>query len=236
MNAVSHKICLISRQDKENLRSKVIVSPITPTITSRLANHFRSLERGERIRLYKLLSRDPDLRAAAGIFFEAAGQGCLQDGVTLKLLPMVQLSPSQPKTNPQWYTSHVALPNKTLEATRQQVLIQRKLLDIPPGLPVEEYTGNGPSSIIRDVLYVPGLTNQAVLDSFILMNDLLYIFQFSIGEKRDIKLGLFNFIRDLGFLSMDKCRFVFIHPPNHTLVCPQPPKLEMHPCSAVLEL
>jgi hypothetical protein len=53
MDAVSHKICLISRRDKEDLNSDDIVSPITPYINSRLTSHFRSLERDEQIRLYK---------------------------------------------------------------------------------------------------------------------------------------------------------------------------------------
>jgi hypothetical protein len=225
MNAVSHKICLISRQDTENMYSDAIVSPITKAISSRLAKRFQSLGPDETIRLYKRFYKVPDSRATAGMFFEAAGQRRLQDGVTLELLPMLQLTGSQ--LNPQWYSSHITLGNKTLEATRKQALQRRQLLDIPPGLPVEEYTGNGPSSMIRDVIYVPGLTNQVALDSFIFMNDFLYIFQFSVGEKHDIKLELFNFIRDLGFPSMDKCRFVFVHPPNHTLVCPQPQKLEL---------
>jgi hypothetical protein len=54
MDAVSHKICLISRRDKEDLYSGAIVSPVTPYIASRLANRLRSLlELGELIRLYK---------------------------------------------------------------------------------------------------------------------------------------------------------------------------------------
>src|SRR5271154_7131868 len=87
MNAVSDKICLISRQDKEDVYSEPIVSPITSFIKSRLANRFRKLERAEQIRLYKYLSMAPGTRGAAGVFFEAAGQGCLQDGITLELLP-----------------------------------------------------------------------------------------------------------------------------------------------------
>ena len=239
MNAVSHKLCLISRQDGENAYSGPIVSPITSSIKSRLANRFRTLERGEQIRLYKYLSKVPGSRAMAGIFFEAAAQGCFQDGVALELLPMVRLPYSQGKNNPRWYSSHVFLHNATLEAARQQALQEQQSLIIPRDLPIVEYTDDGPSSITSDVIYVPELTNQAALVSFILKKDLLYIFQFSVGKDHDIKPGLIDFIRKCpGPPSMDMCRFVFVHPPNHTLVCPQPRKLEMqelHPCSAVLD-
>ncbi|KAF8627245.1 hypothetical protein AX15_004464 [Amanita polypyramis BW_CC] len=240
MDAVSHMICLISRKDREDVYSRAIVSPITSSIMSRLANRFRTLGRGEQIRLYKYLSKVPESRATAGIFFEAAAQGCFQDGITLELLPMVRLPSSQPKNNPRWYSSHVFLHNATLEAARQQALQERQSLNIPRDLPIEEYTDDGLSSIMPDVIYVPELTNQVALDSFILTKDLLYIFHFSIGKDHDIKPGLIDFIRKCpGPLSMDKCRFVFIHPPNHTLICPQPRKSEMwelHPWSAVLDL
>jgi len=239
MDEVSHKICLISRQDRENVYSSPVVSPITSLIKSRLASRFRKLERGEQIRLYKYLSKVPDLRATAGIFFEAAAQGCLQDGVTLELLPMVRLPPSQRKGKPQWYSSHISLPNATLEAARQEALKNRQPFNIPKNLPVVEYTDDGPSSIESNTIYLPEWTNQVALNSFILMNDLLYIFQFSVDSVHDIKPGLIDFIRKCyGSPSMDKCRFVFIHPPNHTLICPQPRKLEMqelHPCSAALD-
>ncbi len=240
MDAGLHKICLISRQNRENVYSRPIVSPITSFIKSRLANRFRTLERGEQIHLYKYLFKVPGSRATAGIFFKAAAQGCSQDGVTLELLPMVRLPSSRRRKNyPRWHSSHIFLHNATLEAARQQALRERQSLNIPQHLPIVEYTDNGPSSIVSNVIYVAESTNQVALDSFILINDLLYIFQFSIGNVHDIKTGLIDFIHKCpGPLSIDNCRFVFIHPPNHTLVCPRPRKLEMqglHPCSAVLD-
>ena len=153
---------------------------------------------------------------------------------------MVRLPPSRRKGHPRWYSSHANLLNEKLEAPRQQALEKPEILNIPQSLHVEEYTDNGTSPILSNVIYVPELTNQEALDCFILMNDLLYIFQFSIGRKHDIKLGLFKFIRKhQKFPFMNKCRFMFIHPPNHTLVCPQQRKLGMqslHPCYAALEL
>ena len=96
MDAISHKICLISRKDKENVFSGLSpISPITSSIKSRLANHFRTLERQEQIRLYQHFSKVPDSRAMAGIFFEAAARRHIQDGVELELVPMVRLALEQ---------------------------------------------------------------------------------------------------------------------------------------------
>jgi hypothetical protein len=38
-------------------------------------------------------------------------------------------------------------------------------------------------------------TNQVALDSFIVMNNLLYIFQSTIDEEHKIKTGLIDFVR-----------------------------------------
>jgi hypothetical protein len=239
MDATSHKLCLIHRLVREDVYSRPMVSPITSSVQSRLANRFRTLERKEQIRLYKLFSKVLDSRATAGIFFEAAGQRRIQDGATLEFVPMVRLTSSRSGTNPRWYSSHILLRNASLEASRQQALQGRQFLLIPQCSPIE-YTDDGPSSITPNVIYVPELTNQVALDSFIVVSGLLFMLQFTIGEEYDIKPGLVDFIGKCpGLPSMENWRFIFIHPPNHTLVCPQPWRLEMrklHPFSAVLTL
>ena len=40
---------------------------------------------------------------------------------------------------------------------------------------------------------VPELPNQEALDSFIVMNGIRYVFQFTIAKEHDIKPGLFDF-------------------------------------------
>ena len=239
MGEISHKICLISRNNRDNMFSLSVMSPITSSITTRLANHFRTLARQEQIRLYKHFSKDPELRGMAGIFFEAAAQRHIQDGVELELVPMDRLPSSRHGTDPQWYSSHVRLGSPTLEASRQGALQPKQVLRIPQCLPVE-YPDDWPSSIEPDVIYVPELSNRVALDSFIVMNDHLYMLQFSIAANHGINPGLVDFIGKCpGLPSIDHWHFIFIHPPNHTSVCPQPRKLELqnsHPYSAVLAL
>jgi hypothetical protein len=50
-----------------------------------------------------------------------------------------------------------------------------------------EYGDDGPLSIESDVFYLPQITNQVAFDAFILLNGILYLFQFTIAESHDIK-------------------------------------------------
>lgn len=173
MDAVSHNICLTSRKDRKNVYSKAIASVITSSIKSRL---FRTLERGEQIRLYKYLSRVPDSRATAGIFFEAAAQGYFQGGVTLELLPMVRL-PLKVKPILGGIQVLFLFIIQHWKQLVKKALQERQSINIPLHLTIEEYRDDGPSSIKSNVFYVPELTNQVALDSFILMDGLLHSFQ-----------------------------------------------------------
>jgi len=53
MDDLSHKICLISRENRDDVTSLLIVKPITPNMHSKLVCQFRKLERQEQVRLYK---------------------------------------------------------------------------------------------------------------------------------------------------------------------------------------
>ena len=197
------------------------VAPIILTMQSRLANRFRTLERQEQIRLYNHFSRVRGSRGTAAIFFEAAGQRRIQDGVALEIVPMVRLPSSRRGTNPRWYSSHVHLLNEQLEASRQEAL-QRKQSVCIPMFPSIEYR-DGPLTIKSGFVYVPDLTNQVALDSFVAIDGLLYLFQFTIGGEHGVKAGLIDFLSKCsGVPHKAQWRFIFILPPNLTLVCPQP--------------
>ena len=234
MDGISHKLCVIRRVE-DGIRS-YDVAPITLTMQSRLASRFRTLERQEQICLYKRFSKVPDSRSMAGIFFEAAGQQHIQDGVTLEIVPMVRLPSNKGATNPRWYSSHAHIVNASLEASRQDALQKKQLVHIPQS-PFMEYR-DGPLTIKSDYIYVPEFTNQVALDSFIAIDGLLYVFQFTIGKEHCINTGLIDFLgKCSGVPHEDKWRFIFILPPNQTLVCLQLRNmLGLHPFSAVIEM
>ena len=228
LDAISHKICLISREDRKDVASEPVVTPITSFIQTRLATQIRKLERQDQICLYKRFAKVPDLRGLAGILFEAAAQRSLADGMRLELIPMVRLPQSQTNPQPGWYLSHSLLRNDTLEVSRQKAFKEPVPIHVMPSQ-VLEYMDDGPKSIESGVFYVPELTNQVALDSFILLNGDLHVFQFTVGKTHDIKPGLVDFTKKthLNLPSMDRWRFVFIIPHNLTLICPRPRSLEL---------
>jgi hypothetical protein len=228
MDGLSHKICLISRMDREDVYSAPVVAPITHYIQSRLANQLRSLHADEQVRLYRLFARVPQSRKVAGLFYEPRGQVCLQEGMTLELVPMVtfatdqrreRLASGRLKPQPLWYSSHKPLPTK-LEVLRQQALQSKLSVKIAPSR-THEYTDTGLGSIVPNVFYVPEKENEKALDSFILLDGILYILQFTIALNHGIKSGLIKLGEVPGIPPMDSWRFVFIIPPNQILTTPQ---------------
>lgn len=244
MDAISHKLCLLRRLDKNDVHSKSDVTPMTHSIQSRLANQYRNLERAERVHLYKMFGKVRDSRLLAGVFFEAIAQEHFQEGGTkLTLIPMVRLKKSERsggKKRPpqlQWYSSHITLRNTSLEIFRQEALTQQFTVEIKPSETIE-YTEDSIPSIKSNIFYVPELNNQKAFDSFIMLDGFLYIFQFTIASTHDINHGLIDFAINHGFPPIDKWRFVFVIPHNLTMTSPQPsrpfPK-ELHPFSATFD-
>ena len=158
MDQVSHKICLLSRGQRDNVHSPAIVAPITPAIQSRLSTRFRNLHQNEQICLYKYFERVSESRKVAGIFYEVIVQSYHQDGRILKLIPMVMLEEakrkrSEDKLQHQWYSSHIIIHNPALEARRLMVSNGFDI-NIHPNH-ILEYSDNGLQSIESNVFYVP---------------------------------------------------------------------------------
>jgi hypothetical protein len=229
MDSISRRICLIRREKVDEVDSGVTVSPITPSIQSRLAARFRGFARADQIRLYRFFLCVPGTRQSAGFLFEAIAQQILQGGHALQLIPMVHLAEKKKKSKslPRWHSSHIALQNTSLETLRRNALRQKLSINVQPSHTVE-YPRTGPSSISSNVFYVPEIDNEAALDSFILLGKHLYIFQFTIAANRDIKPRLMDFFEECrGVPPCEAWRFVFVIPPNQVLICPQPRNPEM---------
>jgi hypothetical protein len=92
IDALSHKITLLSRKSLDDVHSQAVVIPITSLIQSRLSNQLRNLAHEEQLGLYEYFAKVPEGRKMAGVFFEALAQRVLQDGITLELVPMVKLN------------------------------------------------------------------------------------------------------------------------------------------------
>jgi hypothetical protein len=224
-NAMSHKIWLLSRKQQEDVGSRATVIPITPSIQSRLANRFRTLQWDEQICLYEHFARVPESRKMAGSFYEGIAQRRLQEGIDIDLVPMVKLDTSSEKM-PQWHSSHMFLSNTPLEASRQRALGQQLKLRIYPTQTIE-FTSN-PLPIVPGIFYVPEAPNHPAYGSFLLLDNHFIIFQFTIGFKHGIKPKLIHFLEKCaGIPPMEKWIFVFVIPPGLTLKCPQPRDLKL---------
>jgi len=158
----------------------------------------------------QMFSRVPESRPVAGILFEARAQSQLLNGGTLNLMRMVKRTGSSPsgQRQPQWHSSHNLLCNATLDTLRE----------MEPEIPLtihpndwREYSDNGLSSIEPNVMYIPQLSNQKAFDSFILVDGILHLFQFTIASNHAINHGLIGVGEKYGFpQDMTRWHFTFV--------------------------
>lgn len=239
---ISYKLGLISRMDRDNVWSAHAIAPITESIKSRLARQLRIVSRNQQIDLYDLFSKSPQTRRMCGTLFEAIGLCVVPEGLSITLLPMVRL-PRKPnaKTRPRWYTSHVSLTNKNLEAARKQALRRSQTIQFP-ATTTQEFKSDDVLSLRERVFYVPVSENQEALDAFLLLNGILYILQFIFGQNHSIKPGFVEFLQKCQHVPpLEEWKFVFLIPPGLTLLCPEPKSqllslCNLNPYSAELDL
>ncbi|KAF8523115.1 hypothetical protein BU17DRAFT_86251 [Hysterangium stoloniferum] len=220
MNETSHSLCLLSREGDRF--HKPVLAPVSLYVKTRLANQFRKEELKEKIRLYRHFGKVPQSRSVAGVFFEAAVQSHLTTEISLTLHPMVKRECNGPKL-PQWYSSHIPLSNPELEQLRVQAVEED--LSVTPTQTIE-YLESELDTILSDVFYVPQRSNQVAIDSFILSNGKLYLFQFTIAKNHPIQSGIINYAAKHGFPKQEDWCFVFIIPPALTLTVPQQPAVK----------
>jgi hypothetical protein len=231
MDSVSHKVCLIRRFYSTPLEfsDDVKISPITPYVGSRIAFQLKNAERHELIRLYKKFIRLPSTRKMSGDIFEAYCQQLFCEHISITFVPMVRIGgskASKKKNQPQWHTINIQLTPQPLEKKRRTALRKKTPLVIRPNTFVE-YTSPKLSkklTIKPDVYYSPASPNQVGFDSFIVHNYILYLFQFRVKPKHDIKDFFHFFSGCTGLPSRQHWRFIFVRPSDirSTLTCPFP--------------
>ena len=239
---VSNKLGLISRTELDIVWSAHTIAPITEFIKSRLARRLRIVSRNQQIDLYNLFSKSSQTRKICGTLFEAIGLCMVPEGLDITLLPMVRL-PQNPnaKFHPRWYTSHASLTNETLEDQRQQALRRSEAIRFPPAT-TQEFKADEILSLREGVFFVPVSESQEALDAFLLIHGSLYILQFTVGQKHDIKPGFVKFLQKCQNIPpLEEWKFVFLIPPGTMLRCPEPkselPGLrKLNPYSAELDL
>jgi hypothetical protein len=228
MDNLSHKICIVRRTQEDDVGSLPVVDIITPTIQSRLAMKFRDLQQDEQIHLYHKFkfASEPDCRGLVDVFYEAFAQRKLQNGSIIPLFPMVKLEETQQGPQPQYYSSHIELINPNLEGFCQEALEKVYDIEIKP-VQHEMFTDEGPLHIQEGIFYLPAATNHEASNSFILLNNILYIFQFNVGIKISLIPFFEKYKEQREVPPISSWRFIFIIDSNQTLICPQPQHLKL---------
>jgi hypothetical protein len=146
----------------------------------------------------------------------------LQKEVALDLVPMTR-QPASGRNKAKWIiapkvtatAASSSIASNVRDAANTPILIKFT----PEG--TEVYTGSRPANILPNIFYLPKSVNQPAFDSFILADEVLYIFQFSVASKHDINPSVMDFSSH-ATLKEALWRFIFVVPPDGTLEYPEP--------------
>ena len=226
MDLVSHKLCLISREKLHNVRSSFHITPITTHMQSRLAIRMRNQDIQRLVEMYQDFDRHPFSKGLSGHLFENIGHLYFQKQIIIEYASMTRLSSNGQKNHPQWHSSHPIHneEDSELKKLRQDAWDSRTVLDVTP-TDIQEYGDQEFRELDPkpNIYYIPKMKNEEALDSFIWYDNYLYIFQFTVSKKHDIKPGFISrFTACNKFPQSDKWRFVFIIPDSddQILKCP----------------
>jgi hypothetical protein len=230
LDDVSHKIILLSRSSIDMDSVPVDIQLISPFVASRVARRMRALKRHELVSLFNLYSALPTTRKMSGDVFEAYCHTIFSTRIEFDFVPMVRIG-GQPMVRerkmPQWFSSHTDFSESQapLEVLRASALARGASLNMYPSRFVEIARG---LHIEADVYYLPIKTIQAGIDSFILHDQTLYLFQMTISDTHGISDELWPFFVSLiGLPPKSNWRFIFVKPPGKILACPVPRSAEL---------
>ena len=223
MDAVSHKLCLVKREEINNIASKFLISPITKYIQSRLANCIRIYNIHQQVELFRLFFSYPSSRALAGTMFENICHMRFQKHISIWFVSMVRLDK---KRNLKWHSSHCAIEPPVLQANelekqRQVAFRGWGTLDVCPSIFEYDHLA---FALEQGVYYIPKKPNEVAFDSFIFHDSYLYIFQFTVSKEHGINDKLISrFEECTNVPPHDKWRFIFVIPDDvKALECPYP--------------
>jgi len=207
---LSHSIILVKQKNVDNL-CKFTIGPISLSVRQLLKKELMKVEQKERLQAYRLTTRVKNSRFLAGLFFESLAQLQLQEMVSLNLVPM-ELRASE-RGNDKWESQTIRSTSTANPSFRTEFQPTDTV-----GYDQSELSG-----LQADVFYVPISSHQVGFDSFVLVGQYLYLFQFSIATSYDIEEGTLTFLSQpaLETLREAEWRFVFVVPPGSGIVCLQ---------------
>ena len=222
LDGVSRKIFMLrhSSIDIDLLSVSVYIQPISPFIASEFAHRMQALKRYELVDLFNHYNLIPYTRKMSCNVFEAYCHIIFSTRIKFDYVPMVRIG-GQPivreKRVPQRLLSHT-------ELSRSPEVLRVASLDMPVNpYRAVDYDSNEIAkglNIKADVYYIPIKTIHAGIDSFILHDKILYLFQMTVSDT-DISDELWPFLASLkGLPHEHNWRFIFIKSPGKILACP----------------
>lgn len=166
-------------------------------------------ERVEQLRTYLRYERVQDSSIVKGLIFESLMQFQLQEEAQLDLLPMIKV-PGQRGGNAKWISQRASDASSSGPSPPIH-------LSFKPDH-TAEYEGPYPRDIDQGIFYVPSNSAQVALDSFILIEEVLYMFQMTIAPSHPINKGD-NGVPFTSNAPEADWYFVFIVPSRSSIVC-----------------
>ncbi|CAG8639975.1 12296_t:CDS:2, partial [Acaulospora colombiana] len=207
MGEASSMLFLARRAERDNMRSRII-QPITPGIAYRLRAKLWNAKHKQLCDMLLRFSRTPG--GIFGLLFEAHFQRVFSRNIQLEAMPMIRTADKRSRWHARFsdYSGHPEL-QKALKSAPDT---QKLSLTIKPSRLIE-YDSTGPLEHRELVYYVPWSNNQVAIDSFIVHDGDLYLFQFAGGSSHDINQGLEKFLLRLSPpISPLKQHFIFVVP------------------------
>jgi hypothetical protein len=188
----------------------------------------------ELIDAYQDLFPLPPVRGICGCVFESICHLRFQEQIFIQYARMVRL----PGGRAQWHSSHYPIKNQENLKERREVAYNESFtLNLRPSR-ARIYDGQERAPESGVYYYMPKKPSgpsQAALHSFILYDDILYIFRFTVSDEQGIEDGLIAECAELS-IPEDKWVFIFVIPDGVKLLkCPYPTSLglqRLEPCTA----
>jgi len=208
---ISHKLCVIRRSDSET--GPFVVGPISPFIRDRLITQLWKWREQDRIEMIQRFTRVPGAGGMTGVLFESQYQHRFAEKIDIAAAPMFRTS--NPRSR--WHAAFgdfSAFPK--LHKAREDVSST-----VPPPVPISlsispsdsRIYDSGPFAIEEDIYYVPRSENEVAIDSFIVHDKHLYLFQFASGAQHSVNRGLSTTLaRFSGLPAAENQHIIFVVP------------------------
>jgi len=156
----------------------------------------------------------------SGMIFESFAQLQFQEKLTTLALVRMEYEEAQGRANAKWKYG----PSSAGAGDPLRIQLE----------PTEtiEYDEAKWSGLESNVFHVPISSSQVTFDGFILVDEVFYIFQFTIATKHGIKAGIMTFFSKAMLqenLQNAEWRFVFVVPHGSKIVCPRSSVAKMGP-------